>query len=277
MSFWSWLVIALVVVVAALRSTWSPCGLSMLSTITPLAEAGRGRRYGVTAAWFVVAAGVGGAALGALGAIGAAVVESMGLAAEDRVLVALVVVAVAAGFDADLVSPRLPHHRRQVNEVWLDQFRGWVYGAGFGVQIGAGLATYIMTAAVYLVVVLGALSARPWAAVGLGVAFGSARGLAVLAGASVTTPERLVTLHRRLDAWREPVRVAVVAVELVAAVAFAVQTSRPALALGGFLAAAAATWAVSRSRTVLVLPPPATGPATGGPVRSRVSGRSPLS
>ena len=31
-------VAALVAVVAALRSLWSPCGLSMLSTITPLAE-----------------------------------------------------------------------------------------------------------------------------------------------------------------------------------------------------------------------------------------------
>ena len=31
---------------AAVRSTWSPCGLSMLSTITPLTERARGHRYG---------------------------------------------------------------------------------------------------------------------------------------------------------------------------------------------------------------------------------------
>ncbi len=36
---------AAVAVVAAARSTWSPCGVSMLATITPLAERARGHRY----------------------------------------------------------------------------------------------------------------------------------------------------------------------------------------------------------------------------------------
>ena len=35
---------------AAARSTWSPCGLSMLSQITPMAEAGRGHKFARTAA-----------------------------------------------------------------------------------------------------------------------------------------------------------------------------------------------------------------------------------
>jgi len=34
-----------VAISAAARSTWSPCGLSMLSSLTPLAERGRGHRY----------------------------------------------------------------------------------------------------------------------------------------------------------------------------------------------------------------------------------------
>ncbi len=55
---------------------------------------------------------------------------------------------------------RIPIHRRQVNERWLDQFRPWVYGAGFGWQIGSGLATYVVTPAVYLMIVLAALSGR---------------------------------------------------------------------------------------------------------------------
>src|SRR5262245_28638289 len=45
-----------VAVAAAVRSTWSPCGLSMLSSITPFGERSRGHRYSVTAAWFVVGA-----------------------------------------------------------------------------------------------------------------------------------------------------------------------------------------------------------------------------
>ena len=54
------LVAAVVPVAAAVRSTWSPCGLSMLSTITPMGERGRGHRYRATAAWFVVGAVLGG-------------------------------------------------------------------------------------------------------------------------------------------------------------------------------------------------------------------------
>src|ERR1044071_9362159 len=50
----------IVAVAAATRSTWSPCGLSMLSTITPMAEQSRGHRYGVTATWFILGAGLGG-------------------------------------------------------------------------------------------------------------------------------------------------------------------------------------------------------------------------
>src|SRR5688572_32921801 len=57
---------------AAIRSTWSPCGLSMLSTITPIGEAGRRHRYGSTAAWFILGATLGGATLG-LGAAALAV------------------------------------------------------------------------------------------------------------------------------------------------------------------------------------------------------------
>jgi len=57
-------VLALGVVVAfaaAVRSTWSPCGQSMLSQLTPVGEASRGYRYRTTATWFVVGAVVGGA------------------------------------------------------------------------------------------------------------------------------------------------------------------------------------------------------------------------
>jgi hypothetical protein len=31
-----------------------------------------------------------------------------------------------------------PSWQRQVDERWLTTYRGWVYGAGFGFQLGAG-------------------------------------------------------------------------------------------------------------------------------------------
>ena len=147
------------VTAAALRSTWSPCGWSMLSSITPLTEAGRGHRFGVTAARFIAGGALGGSALGATGVVGAALMKALGLDASVRTLLAALACLVATGFDSRLLVPELPHHRRQVNEDWLDEFRPWVYSGGFGLQIGCGLATYIMTAAVYLVPTLGALSA----------------------------------------------------------------------------------------------------------------------
>src|SRR5262245_26164978 len=77
---------------AAARSTWSPCGLSMLSPITPVAEAARGNRFGRTAAWFVAGGVAGGVTLGLLMAVGAAIAR----AANITTTVALVIIAVAA-------------------------------------------------------------------------------------------------------------------------------------------------------------------------------------
>ena len=103
----------------------------------------------------------------------------------------------------------LPVHHRQVNERWLDQFRPWVYGAGFGWQIGAGLVTYIKAAALYLMIVLAALTADPWVALSIGALFGLVRGLAVLLGLGITTAQALTAFHRRFtNAW--PVMLGVV-------------------------------------------------------------------
>ena len=152
-----------VAVAAAIRSTWSPCGLSMLSTVTPLAERSRGHRFGVTAAWFVVGATLGGATLGLVAAALAVGVRALGPSAEPVATAWPRVAALVAGglrHRAVRVGD-CPFHRRQVDELWLGRYRPWVYASGFGWQIGVGVATYIMTAAVYLVVVLAALTASP--------------------------------------------------------------------------------------------------------------------
>ena len=210
-----------VVAAAAVRSTWSPCGWSMLSTITPLTERARGHRFSVTATWFVTGAALGGAALGLVGATLAWFVALADLANTSTGAIAAALLVVAALLDAALIGPALPHHRRQVNEDWLEEFRPWVYAGGFGVQIGSGLATYIMSGGVYLVVLLGALSGRPDAAFALGLAFGITRGAAVLAGTANTTPGRLARFHQRFAAATEPVRRAVAGVYAALAVGVA--------------------------------------------------------
>src|ERR687889_382232 len=96
----------------------------MLGSITPLGERSRGRRWGITVTAFALAAGAAGAGL--LG------------------------IAVAAAVVVDMVPGlRPPGPRRQVNEAWLHRYRGWVYGAGFGLQLGLGVTTIVSTAAVY--------------------------------------------------------------------------------------------------------------------------------
>jgi hypothetical protein len=191
---------AIIAAAAAVRSTWSPCGLSMLSTITPFTERARGHSFRATAAWFVAGASVGGASLGVLMGAGAAVVRQFHVSADGRLWAAGVAALVAVTSDGALVGQHLPIHRRQVNERWLDGYRPWVYGAGFGWQIGAGLVTYITSAAVYLLVVLGALTAAPFAALVLGTWFGLLRGLAVLLTARVRSPGELLSFHRRFEA-----------------------------------------------------------------------------
>jgi hypothetical protein len=230
----------LVAAAAAVRSTWSPCGLSMLSTITPISERSKGHTYRATATWFVVGATAGGCTVGGVMALLALAVRGVGLSPTGAGSLALVAALAAAWSDADVFGVHLPAHGRQVNERWLDQYRGWVYGAGFGWQIGTGLATYITTAAVYLMIVLGILTGDPILALTMGAAFGVLRGLAVLLTRNLVQPSDLLAFHRRLIEIGPTVGRAVIAVELAAAAAVALWLRTPwaaALVVGAVLTA----------------------------------------
>jgi hypothetical protein len=261
-----YVIVALGVVIAlaaAVRSTWSPCGLSMLSQITPVAEAGRRQKFGRTAAWFVAGAVVGGLTLGALIALGAAVVASTGPGASTALTVVAVAAVAAALVDGRVLGSGPPFLRRQVNEDWLSNYRSWVYGGGFGWQIGAGITTYVMTAAVPLLVVVGALSGRPGVAVLLGAVFGLTRGLAVLTGARVRSLSALYALHRRFDALAEPVRRAVIGVQVAVGAVAAWVVAVPLVAVV-FTVALVLTYAWKRTR---IAPEPMSPAPVGSLVR----------
>jgi hypothetical protein len=238
----------LVALGAAARSTWSPCGLSMLSSITPLGERGRGRRFAATASWFVGGAALGGLLTGAGMAALAWAVASTGWSAGWLAGLAAAALAVAAAGDLGLLGFRIPLLRRQVNERWLDQYRPWVYGAGFGWQIGTGLTTYVMTMAVFATIIVAALTASPLLAASVGLVFGLARGAAVLVGAGITTPEALRRVHRRFDAWRRPVWLAVVVVQAVLGAALVTLLWAPSLII---VAAGAGVTTLVLTRTPL--------------------------
>ncbi len=222
-----------VAVAAAVRSTWSPCGLSMLSTITPMGEQGRGHRFASSAAWFVAGAVAGGATLGAVAAALAAGVSTADLSGDARVGVAAALAAVTIASDLAVGGFRLPSHPRQVTEGWLGQYRRGVYAGGFGWQIGVGLATYVTTSAVYLMIAMAALTGVPGVAFAIVTGFGLVRGLAVVLGRGLTTTERMLALHRRLEELLPSAQRAIVLVQaaVLAVAAGAAWGPAPAIAL----------------------------------------------
>jgi hypothetical protein len=174
----------------------------MLASITPLGERARGSRFWLTAAFFVGASIVAAAGLGALlGGLGSAALHAVG----GDVRLALLAAALLAGFALDVLG-RLPGPRRQVNEDWLREYRGWVYGAGFGGQLGVSVATIVTTSLVYATLCAAFLSASAGSGALVAGVGGAARGLTLLAGARVQAPDDLVRLHGRIGALRPRVR-----------------------------------------------------------------------
>lgn len=179
----------------------------MLSSISPVGEASREQRWWLTATAHVVGSTVGGVAVGGLlGGLGWLLTRPLdGLA--TSLALGVLAVAAALGVLVDLGSGarRLPSWRRQVDERWLTTYRGWVYGAGYGLQLGAGAVTIVPATTTYLAGIAALLSATPASGAVIGAVFGAVRALPLLATARVREPAVLTRLMRRLSAARRPV------------------------------------------------------------------------
>ena len=171
----------------------------MLASITPLGERGRHGHWSVTAVAFALGAALAGAALGAIaGGIGSVVLGSVSTAARLGTLALAALLAI--GVDARVA--RVPGPRRQVDERWLVRFRGWVYGLGYGSQLGVGVATVVSSAATYVAVLAAVLVAGAGRGALVMGSYGVVRGLSLLAGATVQRPDQLLALHARLERGR---------------------------------------------------------------------------
>lgn len=219
-----------VAALAAVRGVWSPCGLSMLSSITPMTEAGRGNSFRTTAAWFLVGGLAGGLTLGAVAAGAGALLGLADLSATTLIGIGAIAALVTASIDFGLAGIDLPIFKRQVNDAWLRRYRSWVYGAGFGWQIGVGVATYIMTAGVFLVASLAVLTTSPIQALVIGATFGLVRGSAVYLGRSATTPAALGRVHERLEAAGPTARDLAAWIQVAAAAVLGAVAWHPAVA-----------------------------------------------
>jgi len=184
----------------------------MLGSITPLGQRGRIAGWGWTVGFYVAGSVAAGALIGAiLGAAGAALIGAaaallVGAAGAatgpSGQMVSLVVAAAAAlaaaAADVLLRGRPLPGPTRQVNEDWLHLYRGWVYGAGFGVQLGIGVATVVTTAGVYATLVIATVSGSAASGAVIGGVFGLARALPVLLAARVRSTDALLEMDAGL-------------------------------------------------------------------------------
>ena len=169
----------------------------MLASIHPLGERGRGQRYAVTAASYIAGAAAGGAVMGGtLGWVGSLAADLLN--PSDTVIAALMVAAAGGVLLLELRAGNrhLPSWHRQVNEDWLTAYRGWVYGAGFGFQLGLGFVT---SGGVYLTFALALLAGSWQGGLLIGVVFGLARAGVALTVAGVRQPDQLRAAHRRLQ------------------------------------------------------------------------------
>jgi hypothetical protein len=185
----------------------------MLASINPLGERARGNRWGTTVAAFTVGAvGAAAAVGGLLGGAGALA----GPSARWR-LTAIGAAALLAAA-ADLLAPGVvPTWRRQVDERWVGALRGWVYGLGFGAQLGVGVVTVVTSALVYawLAAAVLAGSAPAGAVVGAAFALGRAAPFALVRG--VSGPAELRARLRAVLRWEVPGRAAAAGASLAVA------------------------------------------------------------
>jgi len=177
----------------------------MLGSITPLGERGRGSRWWITVTAYVLGSTLAGVAVGSgFGFLGSSFASRTPVTARLAVLA----LAVIGGLLADLgrLGLRLPTVRRQVDEGWRAGYRGWVWGLGYGIQLGAGVVTVVTTSAVYVTWLAAALSGSAVAGAMIGMTFGFARAIPVLSVAGVRRPDQLLHVDAVLVRLAAPAR-----------------------------------------------------------------------
>lgn len=181
----------------------------MLSSINPLGERGRGQRYWLTVLFYVLGSTLGGLLLGLVGGVLGMMVSPGGWRMPVLALVA------SAGALADLLGREPPSWRRQVDENWLSRYRGWVYGLGFGFQLGFGLVTIVTSASFYSLIVMTILAGSLPTALSAGLIFGLVRSVVILLGRGSVDPVSLRAAMRRLQDGLPIARAGVIASQLI--------------------------------------------------------------
>lgn len=201
--------------VAGVTGAWSPCGFSMVETLAPAGYAGRLRTTVVACTTFALGALVGGVVtFGGLALLGS------WLGAAAPAIAAVIALAAAVG---EARGARImPQVRRQVPESWRRVMPVPLAAGLYGVLLGLGFTTFILTFAVWALAGVSVALGDPAVGLAVGLAFGVGRTLPVVvlapfgggaAHAAMAEQPRILRTLRLADA----AALAVVAATLFAA------------------------------------------------------------
>ncbi len=184
-------VLLLTAFVAGVTGAWSPCGFSMVETLGSRREDLGARTVRIGAATFALGALAGGAiTFTALAALG----KALGGAGSAAALVTAATVALscAAG---ELSGVRIvPQIRRQVPESWRRTLPLPLAAGLYGVLLGLGFTTFVLTLAVWALAGVSVAIGDPLVGLLIGLGFGAGRALPV-----VLMAPRYATLGQRLE------------------------------------------------------------------------------
>ena len=225
--------------VAGVAGAWSPCGFSMVDTFAPHGYARRMRMTVVSCAAFAVGALAGGVAtFGGLALLG----HALGTGGGAMAAVAVAALLVAAAGDA--AGRRIvPQVRRQVPESWRRVLPVSLAAALYGVLLGLGFTTFVLSFAVYALAAACLALGVPSVGVAVGLAFAVGRIVPVVILAPLQATERGVDMARGMGDRPGVLRA------LRATGGVALGAAALTIALGGAPAAAAEPKLLSRSGT----------------------------
>jgi hypothetical protein len=162
--------------VAGVTGAWSPCGFSMVETLAPEGYAGRMRTTITACVTFSAGALAGGAAtFGGLALLG----QTLGSGGPAALAVGAAV-ALAAAVGEARGARIVPQVRRQVPESWRRRMPLPLAAGLYGVLLGLGFTTFILTFAVWALAGVSIAVGDPALGVAVGLAFGAGRLLPVV-------------------------------------------------------------------------------------------------
>ena len=161
---------------AGWTGTWSPCGFSMIETIGPT-----GHRGGIPTTLAACATFVPGALLGGIVTFGQLGLLGSLLHTSGRGAYFAAAVIAAAGAILELRGSRIfPQVRRQLPEDWRRLMPLPVAAALYGILLGLGFTTFVLTFGVWALGAISVALGDPGLGVLIGAAFGLGRALPVV-------------------------------------------------------------------------------------------------